>query len=154
MVIQAIDELKEKKKKLGTYREQIIEYFRKSNIDKEQMLTLTNKDLAVPLAEHCGSKQVKGAVGALRKRLIEMIKADTPSNEEEKQSHMKSLTMHVKDTPLQSTQREETKEEEKEDQQYSRSRSDTQLVNDEQDDDPNPEEEGKYMIKQIGSNEV
>ena len=63
MVIQAIDELKTKKPKFETFRDQIIDYFRKSDIDKEKMMKMSNKDLAGPLADFCGNKAVKGLAG-------------------------------------------------------------------------------------------
>ena len=79
LVVDAIEELKEKKKNLSEFKDQIIEYFEQNpDIDSDRLLRMSAKDLATSLAEHCGSKKIKGCTGALLKRLQEMVETRNP----------------------------------------------------------------------------
>lgn len=69
MVVQAIDELKDQTPIFGTYRDQIVDYFRKLDIDKEKLMRMTNGELARPLADHCDCKKLKGKVIKLLNKL-------------------------------------------------------------------------------------
>lgn len=160
-VISAIDELKVKKPKLETFRDQIIDYFRTSNIDKERIRRMSNKDLAGPLADHCSNKSVKGLAGALRKKLAAMIEEQEQSDE----THLKqsSVVIH-NDSELKPIVRFNITDQ-KEDDFPNRRKSD--LLGGQLGDDADMDDscimatvdvekalEEKYAIKQIGSNEV
>lgn len=88
-----------------------------------------------------------------------MITADTPPNEHVQSSsgtrHFKSPTVLIKDSESKPNVNDNAPMSDmEEEEENNRPRSDTQLVNDEQDDYPDGEHEAKYTIEQIGSNEV
>ena len=145
-VKKAIETLKEEKPKkvpiLNKCGDKIIDYFRTSGIDKERIFTMTNKDLSVPLADYCGDKKVKGLSGALLKNLksqMEEKKKEEPTVKD-KEEH----TECVKTLPSKPTVAKGSASENEDD-------GDNP---DAPDESLEPEDEDKYKIKRIGSDEV
>ena len=108
LVTEVIDELKEKKKNLGEFRGQIVEYFvQNPSIDCDRIRGMMTKEFATALVEHCdGNKKIKGSANALLKRLKEKIDpSDTETVEDDNKEEAKGQEMQsmvITYNPLQS----------------------------------------------------
>ena len=169
MVTEAIDAMIADKPKNKNYKEfgpQIIDFFRQKGDEYpiDTLTAMTNKELGQILFDQLGSKKVKGVATALLKKLKAMKKqiddAHCHSDEEKENTtsnlstarHVSTSTVLVKDSkskPSLITNLHENNTEEPQ-----RALSDDDSDDSSDNDEIEIENEEKYAIKQIGSNQV
>ena len=88
-VAQTIDGLNNKK--LNPHKDKIVECFKKNDIDFSKLKGMKRRDFIALIVEHCGEKNIKGAVAQLWKALEKQKKAMEENEADEIKQEPKNI---------------------------------------------------------------